>query len=166
MRIRRRITAAFAVVVAIPFVVPGSASAATTVNLTLSNFHYCQRDVPVCAPTDQAYTRTASGPEAGSENPNAIVSVHAGDTVVWTYADAACTALAGLCPGHEVRLETPDGTGMAVGPLAPWTGLAPPQATITYTIPAGTPVGTRLYYYCNINAHWQYGMTGILQVAG
>ncbi|HMC41696.1 MAG TPA: hypothetical protein VKI20_01700, partial [Acidimicrobiales bacterium] len=61
----RRIAASIAVAAALVVPLTGSGAAraaAGTVNLTISNFRYCQRAVPVCVPTDQGYSRTANGP--------------------------------------------------------------------------------------------------------
>src|SRR5437660_2773880 len=135
---------------------PLPAGAGPTVDLTISNFRYCQRSV--CLPTDQGYGRTASGPNG--DGPAPPVVVHAGDTVVWTYDDATgCDAFYtanGACPGHEARLDdgTPDGTpvGFAGGAL-PTDELSRTHPTITYTVPATATSGTQIHYYCNINAH-------------
>jgi len=156
----RRIAASIAVAAALVVPLTGSGAAraaAGTVNLTISNFRYCQRAVPVCVPTDQGYSRTANGPSG--DGPAAPVPVHAGDTVVWAYQDNLCSAFQGGCPGHEVRLE---GATAPVAPLVAWNN---PGGTITYQVPLTATSGTLIRYYCSINNHWQFGMTGILQVS-
>ena len=160
----RRIAVGLAVAAAalVPMVGSGPVRAAATVNLTISNFRYCSRAAPVCLPTDQAYTRTASGPTAGSDTPSAFVAVHPGDTVVWTYEDNVCSAFQGGCSGHEVRLD--DGSQVPPAPAVGTATYTPLGQTITYQVPATAAPGTLIRYYCNINNHWQFGMTGILQV--
>jgi plastocyanin len=145
-------------VLAIPLgaALPGHAA---TVNLTVSNFRFCERTS--CLPTDIVYIRNPTG--NGLLHQNALAAtlvlrkeVHPGDTVVWTYRDSLCDAVAG-CPGHAVCFEngTPEGdcTGRILnarsGPV-----------TASFTIPAATPSGTLIRYFCNVNSHYLFGMTG------
>jgi len=140
-------------------------SRAATVNITISNFRYCQR--AQCLPTDTVYVRNPTG--NGLINHNALAAtllfrtaVHPGDTVVWTYADSFCDAISG-CPGHEVCFENGTPGGDCGSPLR----FAPARSgakTITFTVPLTAKPRTLLRYFCNINDHWAFGMTGTLLV--
>jgi plastocyanin len=149
-------------VLAIPVAV-ALPSRAATVNLTVSNFRFCSGNQ--CLPIDFVYVRNPTG--NGLLHQNALAAtivfrrvVHPGDTVVWTYRDSLCDAIGG-CPGHAVCFEngTPDGdcTGRMLnarsGPV-----------TVSYTVPASTRPGTLIRYFCNVNAHYVFGMTGSLLV--
>jgi plastocyanin len=138
-------------------------SRAATVNLTVSNFRYCEGES--CLPIDFVYIRNPLG--NGLIHQNALAAtivfrrvVHPGDTVVWTYKDALCDGIAG-CPGHAVCFEngTPEGDcgdrilDARVGPV-----------TASYTVPANTRPGKLIRYFCNVNGHYAFGMTGALLV--
>lgn len=136
---------------------------AATLDLTISNFRYCNGEQ--CLPTDFVYVRNPTG--NGLFHKNALAAtlifrdeVKAGDTVVWTYRDTFCDMLDG-CTGHAVCFEngTPEGDcGDRI--LAARSG----PVTASFTVPATARPGTLLRYFCNINAHYAFGMTGALLV--
>ena len=132
-----------------------TAAEGETVNLVMSNFRYCK--AAPCTPADQGYLHSPQGGAIPGTD-MAVVDVPAGSTVVWTYADSFCDAIP-MCPGHMVMLE--DGTpgGKTVGTMAKARTGAP---TITWKV-TGAP-GTLIHYFCNVNDHWMYGMTGTLRV--
>jgi len=143
-------------------------SHAATVNLTISNFRYCPGDS--CLPFEFVYVRNPTG--NGLIHKNALAAtiifrteVHPGDTIVWTYNDAICDAIAG-CPGHAVCFEnlTPEGDCGAPAIPSRFAAARSGPVTITYTVPASTPRGTLLRYFCNVNDHYVFGMTGALLV--
>src|SRR5436309_7479714 len=95
-----------ALAVPIGTALPGRAA---TVNLTISNFRYCDGARTSCLPTDFVYVRNPTGNGLISHNALAVTLlfrkvVHAGDTVVWTYKDSLCDGIGG-CPGHAVCFE-------------------------------------------------------------
>jgi hypothetical protein len=153
------VLAALVVIVGLPGA-QRPASAAGTVDLTMSNFHYCAAQT--CSPADQGYLRTSNGPVAGADNPHGIVDVPAGATVRWVYRDVgpgSCDFFQ-QCPGHNVRIEDGTAEGTRVGGVKARSG----ELAIVTTITA--PPGTLIRYFCSINNHWQEGMTGILRVVG
>ena len=140
---------------------PGHAS---IVNFTVSNFRFCHR--ASCLPTDFVYVRNPTGNGLISKNAFAgtiIVRtvVHAGDTVVWTYNDSFCDGISG-CPGHEVCFE--NGTAGGDCGTRIMDARNGPRKVVSFTIPANTKRGTLLRYFCNINTHYVFGMTGALLV--
>jgi len=144
-------------VLALPAVGRAGAEAGT-VELTMSNFHYCAG--PSCSPADQGYVRTKNGPVAGTDNPSAVVDVPEGATVKWTYRDVgpgSCDFFQ-QCPGHNVRLENGSEKGIGVGFTKARSGTGVISTTIDQ------PVGTLIRYFCNVNDHYQLGMTGLLRV--
>jgi hypothetical protein len=140
----------------------GEPSAATkdTVEVTISNFRYC--DTPACSPDDQGYVRLSSGPVAGSDHPPAIIDVPEGSTVTWVYRDigpGSCDFFGDRCPGHDVRFE--DGS-----PQGRLMGFAPARrGPTTVTVKISQPAGTLIRYFCSVDSHYQTGQTGILRVA-
>ena len=138
-------------------------SGAATVNVTVSNFRFCERTS--CLPTDVIYIRNPTG--NGLLHQNALAAtiilrteVHPGDTVVWTYRDTICDAIAG-CPGHAVCFENGTVEG-ACGTRILNARSGP--VTVSFTVPAATPPKTLIRYFCNVNSHYLFGMTGALFV--
>ena len=155
---------ALALAVPLGALLPGRAA---TVNLTVSNFRFCEGSS--CLPTNIVYVRNPTG--NGLINQNALAAtlifrkvVHAGDTVVWTYRDSFCDMLNTaplVCPGHRVCFEN----GTALGDCGNRTLNARSGAvTVSWTVPAGTKSGRLFRYFCNINNHYVFGMTGALLV--
>jgi plastocyanin len=151
-----------ALVLALPLAaaLPGRAA---TVNLNVSNFRYCQRDA--CLPTDVVYVRNPTG--NGLLFKNAIAAtllfrtvVHRGDTVVWTYNDSTCDAITG-CPGHAVCFENGTAEGDCGNRIM---NARSGPVTVSFTVPANTKKNTLLRYFCNINSHYVFGMTGTILV--
>jgi hypothetical protein len=136
------------------------------VNLVINGFRFC-RAAP-CRVQDTAYIRSPAG---GSlfDNPSAAISVKAGSYVRWTYKDTGTPGCDEFnlpaplpnCPGHEVRFENgTQGGGKQIGFARARTST--PQL-ITFYVPR-TYAGRTLYYFCNINNHWAFGLTGILKI--
>jgi plastocyanin len=143
-------------------------SRAATVNLTISNFRYCSGSS--CLPIDFVYVRNPTGNGLLNKNALAVTLifrkvVHPGDTVVWTYNDSICDAIAG-CPGHAVCFENGTAGGDCGQPAVPsrFAAARSGPTTISYTVPASTKPGTLLRYFCNVNEHYLFGMTGALLV--
>ena len=160
MRVRILLSALF---MAMPFAI-GVPSHAGTVNFTVSNFRFCHRTS--CLPTDFVYVRNPTG--NGLLNHNALVPtivirtvVHPGDTVTWTYNDSLCDAIP-QCPGHEVCFE--NGTAGGDCGTRVLDARNGPRKVVSFTVPTNTKNGTLLRYFCNINDHWLFGMTGTLLV--
>lgn len=138
-------------------------SNAATVNVTISNFRFCQGDQ--CLPIDFVYVRNPTG--NGLIHQNALAAtlvfrdqVKPGDTVVWTYKDDLCDMLDG-CTGHAVCFEN----GTAEGDCGDrFTPARSGPVSVSYTVPATTKRGTLIRYFCNINEHYVFGMTGALWV--
>ena len=152
-----------ALLIAIPFGV-GIPSHAATVNFTVSNFRFCHR--ASCLPTDFVYVRNPTGNGLISKNALAATLiirtvVHPGDTVVWTYNDTLCDGISG-CPGHAVCFENGTAEGACGNRIL--DARNGPRKTVSFTVPVGTPSGTLLRYFCNINNHYLFGMTGALLV--
>lgn len=86
--------------------------------------------------------------------------VHPGQTVVWTYRDSFCDMLDG-CPGHAVCFEnrTPEGR---CGNRIMNARSGPVQ--VSWTVPANARRGGLFRYFCNVKAHYAFGMTGALLV--
>jgi hypothetical protein len=126
-----------------------------TLKLTISNFRYCQAES--CSPLDAGYLRTADGPVAGFDNPNAIIDVKRGSVVVWTYRDGLCDSISG-CPGHNVTLDSGGPAGKRVGFAAARAGAK------TIKLKVAQKKGTLVRYFCSVNNHYQYGTSGILRV--
>lgn len=138
-------------------------SRAATLNVTISNFRYCQGDQ--CLPIDFVYIRNPTG--NGLIHKNALLAtivfrdqVKPGDTVVWTYKDGICDAIEG-CTGHAVCFENGTSEGDCGDRITPARS---GPVTVSYTVPANTPRGTLLRYFCNVNGHYMFGMTGALWV--
>jgi plastocyanin len=149
-------------VLAIPLAV-ALPSRAATVNLTVSNFRFCSRNS--CLPTDFVYVRNPTG--NGLLHKNALAAtlifrkvVHPGDTVVWTYRDSLCDAVTG-CPGHAVCFENGTVDGDCTGRML---NARSGPVTVSFTVPASTPAKTLIRYFCNVNSHYLFGMTGALLV--
>ena len=134
------------------------------VNLVINSFRFC-RAAP-CSVFDESYVRSPAG---GSlyDNPNAVITIKAGSIVRWTYKDTGTPGCDQFnfgpvnCPGHEVRFEngTPGG-GPAVGFARART--ATPQV-ISFFVPLNF-AGRTIHYFCNVNDHWAFGLTGILKI--
>lgn len=141
-------------------------SRAATVDISVSNFRFCT-GTGQCLPTDFVYVRNPTG--NGLVHQNALAAtiifrtpVQAGDTVVWTYRDNLCDAIAG-CPGHAVCFENLTQQGDCGNRiLKARSGLV----TVSYTVPATAKKGTLIRYFCNVNDHYVFGMTGALLVGG
>jgi len=151
---------ALALIIPLGAAVPGHAA---TVNLTVSNFRYCTGNS--CLPINFVYVRNPTGNGLLNQNALAVTLifrkvVHPGDTVVWTYRDSLCDAIAG-CPGHAVCFE--NGTALGACGNRMMNARSGPL-TVSYTVPRGTPKGTLMRYFCNVNAHYAFGMTGALLV--
>ena len=144
--------AAGILVVALSSLVP-AASAAPKLKLTISNFRFCQ--AASCTPLDVGYLRTDTGP-AGVDNPPAVVEVKRGTTVSWVYMDGFCDMVG--CPGHNVVFENGTVQGVRKGFVR--SG----QMGKAINVKIKEKVGTTIRYFCSVNAHYQEGMTGILQV--
>ena len=134
------------------------------VNLVINSFRYCKK--APCSLTDTAYLRSPAG---GSlyDNTAAAITVKAGSIVRWTYKDNGTPGCDAFnfgpvnCPGHEVRIE--NGTmngGKQIGFAAARS--SKPQ-TISLFIPLNY-AGRTIHYFCNINNHWAFGLTGILKI--
>jgi hypothetical protein len=166
MRVRGIALVAAAVVPLIAFA-PSQASVRRrppVVNLVINNFRYCK--AAPCSLTDTAYLRSPAG---GSlyDNAPAAITIKAGSIVRWTYKD---TGVPGCdlfnfgpvnCPGHEVRIE--NGTmngGKLIGFAAARS--SKPQV-ISFYIPVNY-AGRTIHYFCNINNHWAFGLTGVLKI--
>jgi plastocyanin len=130
-------------------------AASNTVELTMSNFHYCA--AATCSPADVGYVRTESGPVVGTDNPARIVDVAEGSTVRWVYRDASCDSDE-ECAGHNVRFEDGTKEGTRVGGVKARSG--PGFITATMTQKAGTLIR----YFCSVQNHWRRGMTGVIRV--
>jgi hypothetical protein len=135
------------------------------VNLVINHFRYCKA-APCSLTGDSAYIRSPLG---GSlrDNPAAFITIKAGSIVRWTYKDTQTPGCDEFnfgpvnCPGHEVVLEngTPAG-GKLIGFAAARSSKV--QA-ISWFIPA-SDAGRTIYYFCNINNHWAFGLTGVLKI--
>jgi plastocyanin len=138
---------------------PPAAAAGPT--LQISNFRFCIDPRPIpCDPLDIGYVPnpTTGAPLAPVYSPITTATVNPGDVVTWVYKDAFCDAITG-CPGHNVTLT--DGT--VVGMAAARSG----ATTIEYTVPLDAAPGSVIPYFCSVaNAHYKFGMTGALEVAG
>lgn len=157
---RRLIFCLLALAVPLAGALPGRAA---TLNVTISNFRYCQGDQ--CLPFDFVYLRNPTG--NGLINQNAFAAtlifrdqVKPGDTVVWTYKDSLCDAVGG-CPGHAVCFENGTAEGDCGDRITPARS---GPVTVSYTVPASTKPGTLIRYFCNVNGHYMFGMTGALWV--
>jgi plastocyanin len=133
------------------------------VDITMSNFRYCRAEQ--CLPIEINYVRNPTG--NGLIHKNALAAtfifrteVNPGDTVVWTYKDSFCDMLDG-CTGHAVCFEN----GTAEGDCGNRFAASQSGATsFSFTVPATAKTGTLLRYFCNVNAHYLFGMTGALLV--
>jgi plastocyanin len=138
-------------------------SRAATVALSVSNFRYCSGEQ--CLPIDFVYVRNPTG--NGLIHQNALAAtivfrkvVHAGDTVTWTYRDSLCDAIAG-CPGHAVCFENLTQQGDCGNRIL---DARSGPVTVSWTVPANAQRGTLYRYFCNVNDHYVFGMTGALLV--
>ena len=134
------------------------------VNLVINGFRFC-RAAP-CSPTDSGYVRSPAG---GSlfDNTSAFITIKAGSIVRWTYKDTGTPGCDEInygpvtCPGHEVRIDngTPGG-GRQIGFAAARS--TKPQV-ISWYIPLNY-AGQTIHYFCNVNFHWAFGLTGVLRI--
>jgi plastocyanin len=136
---------------------------AATVDIAVSNFRFCRR--APCQAWEFVYVRNPTG--NGLFHKNALAAtlvfrtaVRPGDRVVWTYRDTFCDRIQG-CPGHAVCFEngTPEG---ACGSRRLPARSGP--VTVSFTVPSTARPGTLIRYFCNVNAHYVFGMTGTLLV--
>ena len=130
------------------------AQAAPKLELSLSNFRYCEADT--CTPLDAGYVRDGDGPVEGLDNPLAVVEVKRGTVVHWIYRDGFCDIVG--CPGHNVVFENGTPNGARKGYIA--AGQTGRAIKVKITQKAGTTIR----YFCSVNNHYQEGMTGILRV--
>jgi plastocyanin len=136
---------------------------AATVTIDVSNFRFCP--TAPCLPTDVVYVRNPTGNGLIWQNALAATlifrtEVHPGDTVVWTYKDALCDAISG-CPGHAVCFENLTAEGdCGTRILDARKG----EVTVSFTVPSITKDKKLLRYFCNVNNHYAFGMTGALLV--
>jgi plastocyanin len=131
------------------------AAAAPKVKLTISNFRYCTAES--CSPLDTAYVRGGDGPVMGTDNPQAVIEVKRGSMVSWVYRDSFCDGTEG-CPGHNVVFEngTPQGSRKGFAPAR--------KGAKTINVKITQKKGTTIRYFCSVNSHYQYGMTGAIRV--
>ena len=143
---------------------PTDADAATKVEITISNFQYCQSDI--CTFANHAYLRpTVAGPvlEDVVVNPQGVVEVRRGDTVTWTYRDTTwCDNVAG-CPGHDVVFED----GKTRSPLL--KARDPKPQLFRWKVPKAASPNTLVLYYCSLPGPTPYAghsdiMTGALKI--
>ena len=142
-----------AVLLAVGVGVPAEAAKAPRLNLTISNFRFCEGET--CTPLDIGYLRDSGGP-VGVDNPQAVIEVKRGTNVYWIYRDGFCDMLG--CPGHNVVFENGTPSGSRKGFVA--TGGTGKAIKVTIK----DKVGTTIRYFCSVNNHYETGMTGILQV--
>jgi hypothetical protein len=134
------------------------------VNLVINSFRYCK--TAPCGATDTAYLRSPLGGVL-YENTASFITIKAGSIVRWTYKDTGTPGCDQFnfgpvnCPGHEVRLEngTPGG-GRLIGFAAARS--SKPQA-ISWYIPPDY-AGLTIHYFCSINNHYAFGLTGVLVI--
>jgi plastocyanin len=132
---------------------PIGAAKTPRLDLTISNFRFCQAET--CTPVDVGYLRTSDGP-AGLDNPAAAIDVKRGTIVYWIYQDGFCDTLG--CPGHNVVFENGSASGVRKGFVAGGgTGKA-------IKVKITQKAGTTIRYFCSVNNHYETGMTGILNV--
>ncbi|TML78937.1 MAG: hypothetical protein E6G04_07055 [Actinobacteria bacterium] len=134
------------------------------VNLVINSFRFCKK--APCSLTDTAYLRSPAG---GSlyDNKQAFITIKAGSIVRWNYKDTGTPGCNQFnfgpvnCPGHEVRLEngTPGG-GRQIGFAA---ARSSKPTSISWYIPPSY-AGRTIHYFCNINNHWAFGLTGVLVI--
>jgi hypothetical protein len=122
------------------------------VKLTISNFRFCK--ATSCNPQDVGYVRTDSGPVPGTDN--LVINVKRGSLVKWYYRDGLCDSVDG-CPGHNVVFEK-SGPDRRVGTVPSHHGARTISELIMHRR------GTTIRYYCSVNGHYMFGMTGIIKV--
>ena len=154
-----------AVIATVSFIAPASArTRRPVVKLVINSFRFC-RAAP-CSPLDTAYIRSPAG---GSllDNPQAFVTVKAGSIVRWTYKGTGTPGCDQFnfgpvnCPGHEVRIE--NGTQEGGKRIGFASARSSTRQVISFTVPLSY-AGRTLYYFCNINNHWAFGLTGVLKI--
>jgi plastocyanin len=152
----RRLWITIVLASSIAALLPGAAQAKAPprVQLTISNFRYCK--AASCSPLDAGYLRTDTGPVARTDNPQGTIDVKRGSMVVWTYRDSTCNAISG-CSGHNIYFEN-GGAGVKKGAVPSNKG---PK---TITVKITQKPGTLIRYYCTVNGHYMFGMTGILRI--
>jgi hypothetical protein len=130
------------------------AKAPPKLTLTISNFRFCK--AAECGPQDSGYARSSSGPVA--DNPfGGSVDVKSGTLVTWVYKDGSCDGISG-CPGHNIYFENGYESGVKKGFVPARKGPKAINVRITQS------KGTTIRYFCSVNGHYMYGMTGILHV--
>jgi len=163
----RGIALALAVVAPLALLAPAGASTRRripVVNLAINSFRYCK--TAPCDITDTAYLRSPLGGVL-YENKDAFITIKAGSIVRWTYKDTGTPGCDEFnfgpvnCPGHEVRLEngTPGG-GKLIGFAA---ARSSKLQTISWYIPLNY-AGRTIHYFCSINNHYAFGLTGVLVI--
>jgi hypothetical protein len=161
---------ALLLVAIVPLALLAPAGAATrrrripVVNLVINSFRFCK--TAPCGLTDTGYIRSPAG---GSlyDNTDAFITIKAGSIVRWTYKDTGTPGCDQFnfgpvnCPGHEVRLENgTSGGGRRIGFAAARSSKV--QA-ISWYIPLNY-AGQTIHYFCNVNNHWAFGLTGVLKI--
>jgi hypothetical protein len=158
---------ALALIAPITFLAPARATTRKpppVVRLVINNFRYCR--VAPCSPTDTAYLRSPNG---GSlyDNTDAFITIKAGSIVRWVYMDNGTPGCDAFnvgpvnCPGHEVRLE--NGTAAGGRQIGFARARSSKPQVISWYIPPKY-AGRTFYYFCNINNHWAFGLTGVLKI--
>ena len=133
------------------------------VNLVINHFRYCQR-APCSLINDEGYIRSPLG---GSLYDNSALTIKAGSIVRWTYEDTGTPGCDQFnfgpvnCPGHEVRLE--NGTQAGGKQIGFAAARSSKVQTISWYIPPSY-AGRSIHYFCNINNHWAFGLTGVLVI--
>jgi hypothetical protein len=162
----RRVALIVAAVAPLLFLAPAQATVRhrPVVNLVINSFRYC-RTAP-CSLTDTGYVRSPAG---GSlyDNTSAVITVKAGSIIRWTYEDSGTPGCDQFnvgpvnCPGHEVRLD--NGTSAGGRQLGFAAARQSKPQVITFIVPQSYR-GRTVRYFCNINNHWAFGLTGVFQV--
>jgi hypothetical protein len=157
-----------AAVVPLALIAPAGAStrhrSPPVVNLVINGFRFCK--TAPCSPLDTAYLRSPLG---GSlfDNKSAFITIKAGSIVRWTYEDTGTPGCDEfkvgpvVCPGHEVRIDNGTaGGGRQIGFAA---ARSSKTQVISWYIPPSY-AGQTIHYFCNINMHWLFGLTGVLKI--
>jgi plastocyanin len=123
------------------------------VTLVISNFRYCKASS--CSPLDYGYVRSSSGPVSGTDN--AVINVKRYTMVKWVYRDSQCNQVPG-CPGHNIYFENGTPAGVKKGSVPSNAGRKSIKVLFTQKR------GKTIRYFCTVNGHYQFGMTGIIHI--